>query len=156
MIDIAVLIIWTCHISAWTVLALNTKRTIRRESRWRCLAFLVGPFLILWLLMTTPWLALHNQVLWPRWMLSAPIRLGGVLILAAGVGLAIWSRVILGRNWSATVTLKQDHELIQRGPYKIARHPIYTGILLGFVGTAVAEGLSILWIGLCVAVAVRF
>jgi protein-S-isoprenylcysteine O-methyltransferase Ste14 len=48
--------------------------------------------------------------------------------------------VHLGRNWSATVTVKQDHELIRTGPYAIVRHPIYTGVLFGFIGTALAVG----------------
>jgi len=46
--------------------------------------------------------------------------------------------VHLGRNWSRSVTIKQDHQLIVTGPYAIARHPIYTGILTGFLGTAIA------------------
>ena len=46
----------------------------------------------------------------------------------------------LGRNWSATVTVKQDHELIRTGPYTSVRHPIYTGVLFGFIGTALAVG----------------
>jgi protein-S-isoprenylcysteine O-methyltransferase Ste14 len=48
--------------------------------------------------------------------------------------------VILGRNWSGVVQLKQDHELIVRGPYSIVRHPIYTGLLLAFLGSALAIG----------------
>jgi protein-S-isoprenylcysteine O-methyltransferase Ste14 len=38
------------------------------------------------------------------------------------------------------VQLKQDHELIVRGPYSIVRHPIYTGLLLAFLGSALAIG----------------
>jgi protein-S-isoprenylcysteine O-methyltransferase Ste14 len=45
-----------------------------------------------------------------------------------------------GRNWSGTVTLKKDHELIQGGPYKLARHPMYTGILTGLFGVALTVG----------------
>jgi protein-S-isoprenylcysteine O-methyltransferase Ste14 len=47
--------------------------------------------------------------------------------------------VFLGRNWSATVTVKDQHELIRRGPYRFVRHPIYTGMLLAFLGTAIAQ-----------------
>ncbi len=46
----------------------------------------------------------------------------------------------LGRNWSGTVTLKEDHELIRTGPYRRARHPIYTGMLVGFIGSAISLG----------------
>src|SRR5262249_46342659 len=64
----------------------------------------------------------------------------GAVVLAAGLAFSVWARVVLGRNWSGTVTLKQDHELIRTGPYRWVRHPIYTGLLIGFVGTAIAVG----------------
>jgi len=52
----------------------------------------------------------------------------------------VWARVFLGANWSATVTIKQDHEIIRSGPYALVRHPIYSGLLLGMLGTAIAIG----------------
>jgi len=52
--------------------------------------------------------------------------------------LAVWARQHLGSNWSSAVTIKQGHELITTGPYALVRHPIYTGILTGFLGTAIA------------------
>jgi protein-S-isoprenylcysteine O-methyltransferase len=61
----------------------------------------------------------------------------GVALTAAGIALAIYARITLGRNWSGRVTVKQDHELIRRGPYALARHPIYTGMILGLLGAAV-------------------
>jgi len=64
----------------------------------------------------------------------------GVALTAAGVAIAIWARWHLGANWSGVVTLKEGHELIRSGPYRNIRHPIYTGILLAFLGTAVALG----------------
>jgi protein-S-isoprenylcysteine O-methyltransferase Ste14 len=48
--------------------------------------------------------------------------------------------VHLAGNWSGTVTLKEDHSLTRDGPYRFVRHPIYTGILLGILGSAIAEG----------------
>jgi protein-S-isoprenylcysteine O-methyltransferase Ste14 len=50
----------------------------------------------------------------------------------------VWARAYLGTNWSRSVTIKQGHELITKGPYAVVRHPIYTGILTGFLGMAVA------------------
>jgi protein-S-isoprenylcysteine O-methyltransferase Ste14 len=64
----------------------------------------------------------------------------GLLLLVAGVWFACWARHILGSNWSSEVQLKEDHELIERGPYRYVRHPIYTGILLALLGTVVLEG----------------
>ena len=67
------------------------------------------------------------------------VRLGAALTFA-GVAFAIWARVLIAGNWSSDVTLKRDHELIVNGPYSLVRHPIYTGILLGLLGTALAVG----------------
>jgi protein-S-isoprenylcysteine O-methyltransferase Ste14 len=57
-----------------------------------------------------------------------------------GAAIAIWARIILGQNWSARVTLKVGHELIRSGPYRYVRHPIYTGMLLAMIGTAMVAG----------------
>jgi protein-S-isoprenylcysteine O-methyltransferase len=62
----------------------------------------------------------------------------GLALTAAGCAFAIWARLLLGGNWSSSVTVKQDH--IRRGPYAIVRHPIYSGFLLGLLGTALALG----------------
>jgi protein-S-isoprenylcysteine O-methyltransferase Ste14 len=64
----------------------------------------------------------------------------GLIMLAVGIAIAVWARNYLGRNWSGTVTVKQDHELIRTGPYRLVRHPIYSGLLLAILGTAVAFG----------------
>jgi protein-S-isoprenylcysteine O-methyltransferase Ste14 len=64
----------------------------------------------------------------------------GFALAVFGAALAILSRMLLGRNWSATVQLKQEHELITIGPYRLVRHPIYTGLLLLFLGNAVMVG----------------
>jgi protein-S-isoprenylcysteine O-methyltransferase Ste14 len=68
------------------------------------------------------------------------IVLAGVVITWAGVLLAIWARYHLGRFWSSTVALREGHQLIRSGPYAFIRHPIYTGMLAGIAGTALAVG----------------
>ena len=67
------------------------------------------------------------------------MQLGAALTLA-GIAFAIWARVWIAGNWSSDVTLKRDHELITTGPYRWVRHPIYTGVLLAILGTALAVG----------------
>src|ERR1700688_2201086 len=64
---------------------------------------------------------------------SASMRLGLASCLCA-----VWAREPLGSTWSRSVTIKQGHELITTGPYAVVRHPIYTGILTGFLGMAIA------------------
>jgi protein-S-isoprenylcysteine O-methyltransferase Ste14 len=72
----------------------------------------------------------------------------GTVVFATGVAVAVWARVILGRNWGMPTTQRLEPELITAGPYGVVRHPIYTGILLGVIGT----GLVINFIGLGIAV----
>jgi protein-S-isoprenylcysteine O-methyltransferase Ste14 len=64
----------------------------------------------------------------------------GWLLVLLGLGFACRARLVLGRNWSASVQVKQDHELVVSGPYLRVRHPIYTGMLLGMLGTVLAIG----------------
>src|SRR5271167_3272402 len=64
----------------------------------------------------------------------------GVWFAVVGVAFAIWARILLGSNWSGTAKLKAGHTLICDGPYHIVRHPIYTGILIAVLGTAVDNG----------------
>jgi protein-S-isoprenylcysteine O-methyltransferase Ste14 len=65
----------------------------------------------------------------------------GVVVFASGIALAIWARVHLGRNWGMPSTQKADPELVTSGPYRFVRHPIYSGILTGVLGTALATNL---------------
>ena len=71
----------------------------------------------------------------------------GIAVCALGLFVAIWSRRSLAGNWSNDVTFKQGHELIQPGPYRFTRHPIYTGILLMFLGTVILGGRLHSWLG---------
>jgi len=74
-----------------------------------------------------------------------PWRAGfGLVLFALGLGFAIWARVHIGRNWGTPMTQKNDPELVTSGPYDLVRHPIYSGILVADIGTAVE--LSWLWL----------
>ena len=66
--------------------------------------------------------------------------MAGLLLVLLGIAFAIWARVVLGGNWSGAVTVKQGHTLIRRGPYTFVRHPIYSGLLLAFLGVAIILG----------------
>jgi protein-S-isoprenylcysteine O-methyltransferase Ste14 len=73
---------------------------------------------------------------------SNPWLLGtGLVIFVLGLALAVWARVYLGRNWGMPMTQRADPELVTTGPYRRVRHPIYSGIILGMVGTAIAASL---------------
>jgi protein-S-isoprenylcysteine O-methyltransferase Ste14 len=128
--------VWILFFLYWQIKAVNTKITQRLEpaaSRiLRVFIFLIAIVLLSTTRIPLPWLylPLWPVGLWPFWL--------GAAVTIAGLLFAVWARVHLGRNWSRSVTIKQGHELITTGPYAVVRHPIYTGILTGLLGTAIA------------------
>jgi protein-S-isoprenylcysteine O-methyltransferase Ste14 len=122
----------------WLAGLLFTKRTAQAQSIGSRLlhimfvlpgaVFLAGPWL------DFGWLG-------ERFVPAAPsVGILGLAITLAGCLFAAWARLTLGANWSGRVTLKHSHELITSGPYSLARHPIYTGLIVGAAGTALAIG----------------
>ena len=86
---------------------------------------------------------------------TAPWREGvGLVLLAVGLGFAVWARVHLGRNWGGPMTQKDEPELVISGPYRLVRHPIYSGTLVAGVGTAAA--LDWIWLIAVVLAAIYF
>ena len=130
--------LWILFGLYWLVSAFKLKKTKRRES-WSQRFRYVLPLAVAFYLLSRP--EAHYGWLGVRFVpASDTVEWTGVALTAAGVAMAIWARWHLGANWSGVVTLKEGHELIRSGPYRSIRHPIYTGILLGLVGTAVAGG----------------
>lgn len=129
-------VVWAAFIVYWRIKAANTKTTQRVEpvlsQVLRALALLIVIVLLSTNRIPLPWL--YRQ-LWPSNIWSFWIGAG---VTVAGLVFAIWARLHLASNWSSSVTIKQGHELITTGPYTLVRHPIYTGILTGFAGTAIA------------------
>ena len=76
--------------------------------------------------------------------------IAGLVITVLGLGFASWARIILGRMWSGQVTLKEGHVIVDHGPYALARHPIYTGILLALAGSALARDTVAGYLGLAI------
>jgi protein-S-isoprenylcysteine O-methyltransferase Ste14 len=130
-------LLWLVFGLYWIISAFKLKKTKRRESwsqRFRYVLPLVAAFYLF-----QP--RAHYGWLGARFVPESDVAgWVGVALTAAGVAIAIWARWHLGANWSGVVTLKEGHELIRSGPYRNIRHPIYTGILLAFLGTAVALG----------------
>jgi protein-S-isoprenylcysteine O-methyltransferase Ste14 len=130
--------LWILFALYWLVSALKLKKIKRRESWSQRFRYML-PLLAAFYLLARP--EAHFGWLGARFLPeSSAAEWTGVLLTAAGVAVAFWARWHLGANWSGTVTLKEDHELIRTGPYRAIRHPIYTGILLALLGTVVAQG----------------
>lgn len=75
---------------------------------------------------------------------SLTVRIIGLLLCVLGMAFAVWARVSLGRNWGAPMTLSEGHELVTSGPYRLVRHPIYSGLLLAMLGSAPTIG--VFWV----------
>jgi len=130
--------LWIAWLIYWWVSARNVKETRWQEPLGSQLLHRV-PLLFGALLFAAPRLlplALRRRLL-PLGPLAPTV---GVLLIAAGLGFSVWARRHLGRNWSSQVVVKADHALVRSGPYSRLRHPIYTGLLLAFLGTAVIIG----------------
>ena len=128
--------VWIGFLVYWRIKAAGSKTTRRGEPSAlgivRALVFLVVIVLLSTTRIPLPWLyrQLWRSGLWPFWI--------GAAVTVVGLLFAVWARQHLASNWSSAVTIKEGHELITSGPYGLVRHPIYTGILTGFLGTAIA------------------
>ncbi len=128
--------LWIAWVIYWRIAARDFKPVVRRESLRSRISH-IAPLVASVLLLAAPPHAILalSHLIWPRNLIVYWI---GFVLLAAGLLYTVWARRHLAGNWSATVTLKQNHELTRSGPYRFTRHPIYTGLLVGFVGSAVA------------------
>ena len=127
---------WAAFWTYWLVAALSMKRGRVAWSRELRIRSVIVVLVILLLRLG----AFRNNGL-----NSDPWRAGlGLVLLAVGLGFAIWARLHIGRNWGTPMSQKDDPELVTSGPYRLVRHPIYSGVLVAGVGTAVA--LSWAWL----------
>ena len=131
--------LWLACSVYWLLSASKVKTTASEESIASRAAHLV-PMTVAILLLFAP-RSLPWGVLGERMFPGGPATHWiGAAVVAVGLAFAAWARARLGKNWSGTVTLKSDHELIRSGPYRLVRHPIYSGGLLAMAGTVVARG----------------
>lgn len=130
--------VWMVILVVWGIGALFQKRAARKQSSPELIVHVALLFLAVSLLVNR---VFRRGILAWRWVPNSPAAgWAGLAITAVGIALAIWARFYLGSNWSSTVTVKQGHELIRGGPYTFVRHPIYSGLALAVLGSAIAVG----------------
>jgi protein-S-isoprenylcysteine O-methyltransferase Ste14 len=127
---------WIAIAAVWVAGFFRNKRTRREEQSGGRAIHLIASGLAGYLLFLHPAsFGFFNERFIPpgaEWL--------GVALTWAGIAIAIAARLALGRNWSATVTIKENHQLIRTGPYRFVRQPIYSGALLAILGTALVFG----------------
>jgi protein-S-isoprenylcysteine O-methyltransferase Ste14 len=143
------LLLWFLFSSYWTFASRNSAPTESSES-WISTyfhQFLLGTSLAL-LFLPVP--GLTGWFLPQRFHFLVAV---GAIVQAGFLLLAVWSRLHLGRNWSAEVRIGEGHELVRTGPYRLLRHPIYTAMLGMFLGTAIASSQYHAFLGLAILAA---
>lgn len=129
---------WLILLAYWVISAFRVRATERAEPAWSRFAT-IAAILVGIELLAGHWFS--SRFLGSRFVPNSPgVRYAGIFLVWLGVAGAIWARYHLGEFWSARVTIKIGHRVIESGPYSYIRHPIYSGVLLGLVGTALAGG----------------
>lgn len=138
---------WIIFVAYWLISALKAKRVAEKQSLASALAHRIPVGLAAFLMTYRGLPPPLNQVLIPHTNMALSL---GTFLCVAGLFVTVWARWTLAGNWSSDVTFKQNHELICAGPYRFVRHPIYTGLLLMFVGTAIAAGHLRCWLAVVI------
>jgi protein-S-isoprenylcysteine O-methyltransferase Ste14 len=145
--DSIILGCWIIFLGYWLVSAQRAKAVAEKQSLLSALAHRIPVGLGWWMLAYPGLPPPMNLVLIPRtdWALVT-----GVMVCVFGLFITIWARRTLAGNWSSDVTFKQGHELVKTGPYRFVRHPIYTGLLVMCLGSAIEIGRLRCWLSIVV------
>ena len=129
--------LWAIWFIGWLITASWSAKTVARISGTSQLSYSLFTWAGAILLFLHP--RSLSGLLQPLLPTATRLPWVGVALIAIGLGFSGWARSHLGRLWSGRVTLKEDHTIIQTGPYSFVRHPIYTGLLVAVVGTLLTE-----------------
>jgi protein-S-isoprenylcysteine O-methyltransferase Ste14 len=136
-VDIAIFVGWVAFWIYWLAASVGVKAG---RTRWARLAGVrVAIILVVLLLLRLRVLKGHRAGTNDPWLQGI-----GLALFVLGLALAVWARIYIGRNWGMPMSEKADPELVTTGPYSVIRHPIYSGIILAMVGTAIA--VSLYWL----------
>jgi protein-S-isoprenylcysteine O-methyltransferase Ste14 len=124
--------VWVLFWIYWLISAANVKESSKRGNRLRR----IRPIGLL--VIVVAGVAIRNVNGSGLAVHSPALEAIGTILFLSGLAFAVWARVHLGRNWGMPMSERAEPELVTSGPYRFVRHPIYSGILLGLLGTALA------------------
>jgi protein-S-isoprenylcysteine O-methyltransferase Ste14 len=130
-------ILWIAFWLYWLISSFSAKKTVR-TGNWWCGMLVRLVFLIIIIVLMQSLSVRNFFVGQASTTASLPLAVAGALIVIAGLAFAVWARIYLGKNWGMPMSVRENPELVTGGPYRFVRHPIYTGVLLGLFGTALA------------------
>lgn len=138
VVDIVIFVCWPVFWIYWIAASFGAKTG---RTRWGQFAgFRVAIILLILLLVRARVFKGHQYT-----ATASPWLQGiGLAVFLLGLALAVWARIYIGRNWGMPMSEKADPELVTTGPYHTIRHPIYSGIILAMIGTAIA--VSLYWL----------
>src|SRR5690348_13023475 len=139
--DRIILASWAVFLLVWLGLSFFVKRDARGGRTAR--AYQVRELVLVVVIVVVAWSYRHRQAdphlasnRLSLFVPDPPLLWIGAALTAIGVAVAVWARLYIGRNWSPRPAMKEEHELVTSGPYAVVRHPIYTGIMVATLGSA--------------------
>jgi protein-S-isoprenylcysteine O-methyltransferase Ste14 len=131
--------LWLAFWLYWLISAFQAKKSKRTNAMWTGIGFrLVLVLVVIWLFRNPAW---KQSGIRSNAYTHSPVLAGaGLLVCAGGLMFAVWARRHLGRNWGMPMSLREQPELVTSGPYAYVRHPIYSGLLVALLGSALASG----------------
>jgi protein-S-isoprenylcysteine O-methyltransferase Ste14 len=146
--ELSLYLIWVLWALSWVGAGFWSAPTVKRVPLGSQILYRVVTFVGFLLLFGI--LSPRRMAMTQLWRLGDGWRWWLVVLVVLGFAFSWWGRVHLGRLWSAAVTRKKGHQVIDTGPYALVRHPIYSGIILASVATAALRGTLVALIGAAV------